>query len=215
MNKKLILNMLQSKKNKKPTSYSDFTLNDLDQLFDIKNRQIALQLIVKDFSIPSWLLKILEIHKTLPKGTEKAKSEMLITPLLSALYDANNTKMKYFSGYSFDVAPEKSLKGRCDYLFSKSESSEIQAPIFGIFEAKDDSIEHYYGQCGAEMYAALLFNQQNNSDIQIIHGAVSDGVAWKFLKLENSFLQIDTKYYTIEDLASLLGVLQGIIDFYE
>jgi hypothetical protein len=158
---------------------------------------------------------LLELHKKLPKGTEKAKSELLIIPILSALFQSNQQRFKYFSGYNFDVDAEKALKGRCDFLLSKSTSAEIKAPVFSIFEAKDDSIEHYDGQCGAEMYAALLFNQQNNSDIQIIHGAVSDGVTWKFLKLENSFLQIDTKYYTIEDLPALLGVLQGIIDFYE
>jgi hypothetical protein len=200
---------------KKPTSYSDFTLTDLKDMFGIENQQVPLRFQVNPIAPPTWLVEVLEIHKSLPKGTQKAKSELLITPVLSAFYQMNPNEFKYFSGYSFDIDPDNALKGRCDYLLSKSLSSEIESPVFGIFEAKDDSIDHYHGQCGSEMYAALLFNQQRNNPISVIHGAVSDGINWQFLRLENKQLWIDTEYYGLQNLPMLLGALQAILDFYD
>ncbi len=203
-----------NKEKKQPSSYSDFTLTDLQTLFGIQSQYQNLQLPAKDFAIPEWLPAFLNAHKGLPNATEKAKSETLITPVMIAFYEANKTRFNYFSGYTFDVAPEKALKGRCDYLLSKSTLPEIDAPVFGIFEAKDDNLEHWYGQCGAEMYAALLFNQERNQPYSVIHGAVSNGLTWQFLRFENSQLLIDTEYYTLSNLSLLLGTLQGILEFY-
>ena len=151
----------------------------------------------------------------LPRGTEKAKSELLIVPVLLELYHKNPNHFQYFSGYNFDIDKENALTGRCDFILSKSQSVMIESPVISIFEAKDDSLEHWYGQCGAEMYASHLFNQQHNSNYKIIHGAVSNGTNWQFLRLENDFLYIDDQFYTIQDLPKLLGVLQTVIDFYK
>lgn len=201
-------------KKEKPKSYSDFTLTDLSEMFGIINRKQTILFENREVIPPKWLEEVLSIHKFLPQATEKAKSELLITPILSAFFSLNKDKCKYFSGYNFDVDIEKSLKGRCDFLFSTSISSEIQSTVFAIFEAKDDSLEHWYGQCGAEMYASQLFNQKNKADFSVIYGAVSNGLNWQFLKLENQTLIIDTEYYTLQNLPLLLGILQQILDFY-
>jgi hypothetical protein len=197
-----------------PKSYLDFTLTHLREMFGISNLPIDLDMIEKPFKTPQWLDEALAIAMKLPRGTEKVKSEIFVTPILLALYEANPKRFQYFSGYSFDVDAKLALRGRCDFLLSKTLSASIEAPIFGIFEAKDDSLEHWYGQCGAEMYAAQLFNQQKNNPIQTIHGAISNGLTWQFLRLDNSILKIDTRFYTIDNPAQLLGVLQGILDFY-
>jgi hypothetical protein len=75
-------------------------------------------------------------------------------------------------------------------------------------------LDKWYGQCGAEMYAARLFNQKQQKDFPIIFGAVTNGFAWQFLKLEGQILYIDTQTYGTRNLPELLGVLQNMIDFY-
>ncbi len=199
---------------KKPTSYSDFTLIDLEEIFGIINSGRNLDLYKKSIQPTEWLLTTLKMQQNVPKGTEKAKSELLVVPVLLEMMQSNNEGFKFFSGYSFEVDAENALKGRCDFLLSKGQSMEIGAPVFGIFEAKDDSLEHWYGQCGAEMYAAMIFNKQRNNSITIIHGAISNGMNWQFLRLEDKQLLIDNTYYGLQNLPILLGVLQGIIDFY-
>jgi hypothetical protein len=152
-----------------PKSYSDFTVAHLREKFGLKDKKQALNLKCEEYPISDWLVTTLEMQKDLPVGTEKAKSELIITPILLELRSKNKTKFTFFSGYTFDVDTENALRGRCDYLLIKdSQSVDIEAPIIGIFEAKDDSIDRWVGQCGAEMYAARLFNQQTKTDIEII-----------------------------------------------
>ncbi len=198
----------------RPTSYSDFTLENLKKMFGIENRYKELQLICLPFEVPSWLVQILKVNKGLPNANEKAKSEFFITPVMTAFYEQNLERFQYFSGYSFDVDKENALKGRCDYLLSKSTSAFIDTPVFAIFEAKDDNLQNWYGQCGAEMYAAHLYNEQNDKPLPFILGAVTNGLIWQFLKLEGNQLWIDTEYYTLQNLPTLLGTLQGILEMY-
>jgi hypothetical protein len=73
------------------------------------------------------------------------------------------------------VDEEKALKGRCDFLLTKHLSINIVAPLIAMTEAKDQNVDNWYGQCGAEMFAARLFNEQKNEPYSIIHGAVTDG----------------------------------------
>jgi type I site-specific restriction endonuclease len=199
----------------KPTSYSDFTLEHLKKMFGIENRYKALELTSLPFDVPSWLPEILKATKGLPNANEKAKSEFFITPVMTAFYQQNAEKFQYFSGYTFDVDKENALRGRCDYLLSKSPSAFIDTPVFAIFEAKDDNLENWYGQCGAEMYASQLYNEQNNNPLPFIFGAVTNGLNWQFMKLEGRQILIDTEYYSLQNLPTLLGVLQGILEMYD
>jgi hypothetical protein len=64
------------------------------------------------------------------------------------------------------------------------------------------------------MFAARIFNEDRNEPIHIIHGAVTNGNAWRFVRLEGALLKIDTDIYTTDNLARLLGALQYLIDFY-
>jgi hypothetical protein len=161
-----------------------------------------------------WLLKTLELNKVLPINSEKARAELLITPVLVECLSRNPKKLQCFSGNIFDVFPEKALKGRCDFLFTKHFSLNIVAPVIAILEAKDDNVDNWYGQCGAEMYAARIFNEQRNEPYRTIYGAVTDGYEWIFLCLEENMLLVDAERYYLADLPRLLGSLQTIIEFY-
>ncbi len=207
--------MKSNQKSSNPKSYSDFTIQHLQDMFGIKDKIASLLLDTQDLLPSDWLLATLARTKGLPTGSEKAKSEMLITPILLDLYERQPQAFSFFSGYTFDVDKSKALTGRCDFLLTKEvQSTNIEAPVIGIFEAKDDSLDKWYGQCGAEMYAARLFNEQQNRNFPIIFGSVTNGFSWQFLKLENSTLWIDTETYGTQNLPKLLGALQYLIGFY-
>ena len=91
----------------------------------------------------------------------------------------------------------------------------MDAPIACIFEAKNDAIEDWYGQCGAEMLAAHIFNERKGNPMPHIHGAVTNGFTWQFLKLENNILYIDSQRYGTANLPQLLGAIQKVYDFYK
>jgi len=211
------LKNLRVRKRKRIRSYSDYSLDALQEICGIENQRADLNLIDNAENVfPSaWLEESLRKNLKMLLNSEKAKSEWLIAPVLTELQERNVHKFNIFSGNSFDVLPEKFLKDRCDYLLNKGQSVNITAPVIGIFEAKDDSLEKWYGQCGAEMVAAQLFNQQHNEPYPIIYGAVTNGYEWIFLRLEENRLLIDNRRYYLQDLSQLLTALQTVVDFYD
>jgi hypothetical protein len=148
-----------------------------------------------------------------PMTTEKARSENLISPVIKEIQKKNINKMTYFSGYGLNVDESKGLTGNCDYLFSaKPNILDIESPIFCLVEAKSGVVDEGYAQCGAEMYASLIYNQLYNEVQEIIYGACTNGLEWVFMKLENNILLIDDERILINDLPKILGILQWIID---
>lgn len=201
-----------ARKNNKPSSYSDYTLDDLKSILGVDNTTADLDLMTQPIEPSDWLKTTLAHSKLVPLNSEKAKSEWLIVPVLTELSVRNPKKFHIFSGNTFDVDKKRALTGRCDFILARHLSVNISAPVFSIFEAKDDSLDKWYGQCGAEMYAARLFNQQKNEPDYPIHGAVTNGRDWQFLRLKEDLLLIDTQMYGLVNLPQLLGTLQKLID---
>jgi hypothetical protein len=145
--------------------------------------------------------------------TEKARSEMLITPVLLDLWRQAQAQISLFSGTEFTVDEARGLTGYCDYILSRSkEQLTINAPVIMIVEAKNENIKGGLGQCVAEMIAAQLFNEREGNGIDTIYGAVTTGEIWKFLKLVGAVASIDlSDYYIVRDVPKILGILwQGI-----
>jgi hypothetical protein len=63
------------------------------------------------------------------------------------------------------------------------------------------------GQCAAEMVAARIFNEREGEGPTIIHGAVTTGTNWRFLKLESNDLLVDRQEYTLEPVGRILAIL--------
>lgn len=145
--------------------------------------------------VSSRLLADLEDAILIPLTTEKAKSEHIVVPVLKELLRKNIDKISYFSGFQFDVDTQRDLSGYCDFILSaQPRQMEVAAPIFCLVEAKNAEIERGLAQCGAEMYAAHLWNSQKGTPHEIIYGCVTNGFSWCFLKLENNILWIDSNY---------------------
>lgn len=194
-------------------SYSKFTYEDLDVLGVIVE-QIDWLEIPLPIEPSDWLKVTLAKNMDLPLSSEKAKCELIISPILTELVEINHKRITYFSGYNFNVDKLQGLNGRCDYIISKRpRSPRIEAPIFSIVEAKNDNLDVGIPQCVAEMYAAWLFNKKRGEDVKTIYGAVTFGLAWQFLKLEDKLAQLDPTIYYISDLPHILGILQSMVVF--
>ncbi|MBV6622239.1 MAG: hypothetical protein KI793_04660 [Rivularia sp. (in: Bacteria)] len=145
-------------------------------------------------------------------GSEKARSELIISPILVEVRKILERKISFFSGEDFTVAPELDLTGVCDFLISRSaEQVFIEAPAIVIIEAKKGDLKPGLGQCAAEMVAAQIFNQQNQIPITTIYGSVTSGTAWRFLKLEGNILTIDLQDYAVPPVEMILGMLVWMV----
>jgi hypothetical protein len=141
-------------------------------------------------------------------NTEKARSELIIAPVLLEIRRILNFQIGFFSGSEFNVDMQAGLSGYCDYILTASkESYEIRTPVVTLAEAKNESIKSSLGQCIAEMVAAQLFNQRNGEAIACIYGAVTTGTDWKFLRLIDKTVWIDKRDYFINEVSQILGIL--------
>jgi hypothetical protein len=146
-------------------------------------------------------------------NSEKARSELIITPVLLEVWRQAQAQISLFSGTEFTVDVERGLTGYCHYILSRSrEQLTVNAPVFMIVEAKNENIKGGLGQCVAEMIAAQMFNAREGNAIDTIYGAVTTGEIWKFLKLVGAVASIDlSDYYIVRDVEKILGILwQGI-----
>ncbi len=199
-----------------PKSYRYYKLTDLANICGIKEKITGNLLgTFAQIEVSDFLQEQIQRNLPLPMPNEKAKSELLIMPILVEMW-VKNQRFRPFSGFTFNIDSSKGLKGVCDFLVSSNpESNTLYEPVISVFEAKNDNIEDWYGQCGAEMYAARLFNQQKGNEIHTIHGAVTNGFTWQFLKLEGQILYIDSQRYGLANLPQLLGAIQKVYDFYK
>ncbi|MBZ8179519.1 hypothetical protein [Oscillatoria salina] len=199
-------------------AYSNFSLAKVKQEFNLTIQEIPN--LFKDIETvkPSKILtELLQEYIPLATaiGTEKARSEFLIAPILSEVRRQFNYQISLFSGTDFNVDLEKGLLGYCDFLISASqEQLFISAPVITIVEAKNENIIGGLGQCIAEMLAAQIFNQRQEIEISVIYGAVTSGTNWRFLTLQENLVCIDLREYYINQIEKILGILLSPIQAY-
>lgn len=89
------------KKAKKIRSYSDYTLDALREICGIDNTKTQLSLFQQTVQPSEWILKTLELNQGLPINTEKARAELLITPVLVEWLNRNPKKLQsiFFGQY--------------------------------------------------------------------------------------------------------------------
>lgn len=196
-------------------SYRDFTLEQIHKTFGLLiEQQTDLFGTVEPVAMDTFFLHYL--HRNIPLAmainTEKAKSEMIVAPMLLELKARLPEHISLFSGTEFNVDPSTGLSGVCDFLISRSpQQLYITAPILTLVEAKNDNIKNGYAQCIAEMIAARIFNEREGNPPDAIYGAVTNGNQWKFLKLHANLVRIDTSDYYISDPQRILGIFVHMV----
>ncbi len=192
-------------------SYSEFTLESVQIAFDLTITERANLLHDTAISKSSDFLK--ELLKefaplALAMNTEKARSELIIAPILVEVRKHFSDRASLFSGVELNIDRDRGLNGVCDFLLSRSPSQlMLKAPVVVVVEAKKENINGALGQCIAEMLAAKLFNQQHQNDIPIIYGAATTGNDWKFLRLCDRLVEIDLTEYQLSNIDKILGIL--------
>ena len=196
-------------------AYSDFKLQDVVKKFGLTiNEKTDLFNEIEEINCSDILNSVLKtnVPLALAINTEKARSEMIIAPVLIEIKTLFYEEISLFSGVDFNVEPEQGLNGVCDFLISKSpEQLFITSPVMTIVEAKNENIKMGLGQCVAEMIAAQSFNQKDGNSITSIYGVVTTGNIWKFLKLTDQIVNIDLSEYYIKDINKILGILTTAI----
>lgn len=195
--------------------YSEFTLRKAKRDFGLTTVEAGRFLPPTEPIAPSVYLteSLIEgLPLATATGSEKARSELIISPILVEVRKILQRQVSLFSGEDFTVDSELGLSGICDFLISRSpEQILIEAPAIVIVEAKKADLKVGLGQCAAEMVAAQKFNEINNIAIATIYGSVSSGTAWRFLKLEGKILTIDLNDYPVPPVEPLLGMLVWMV----
>ena len=199
-------------------SYSEFTLTKAKQelgLTTLEKRGIFAD--VPELAASNLLVDILNYNQPIALGSnsEKARSELIISPILVDLRRQLKEQINLFSGVDFTVDDTRGLNGICDFIITRSpEILVVTAPVIIIVEAKKENINAGLGQCAAEMVAAQIFNGRSEpkseklaKDINTIYGAVTTGSIWQFLKLQEQTLSIDLSEYYLKDVNKILGIL--------
>ena len=195
--------------------YSSWTLSKVSRTFHLETVwQPALFADIEPLVPSSHLTVTLErqLPFALAMGTEKAKSELIIAPVLVEFYLHFESRVSLFSGIDFNVDADEGLTGVCDFLVSLSpQRFDLEAPVIALVEAKNADVKLGVGQCAAEMVAAQRFNADAGNDIRCVYGAITSGTEWLFLKLEGQTLSIDLGTYHISQCDKILGILASMV----
>ena len=196
-------------------AYSNFTLGQVRKAFELETvRKWGIFADIAPVEPSALLTAVLERNMpfALAMGTEKAKSELIVSEVLVELCVHFDNRVSLFSGIDFNVDASKELTGICDFLVSLSpEAFELEAPVIALVEAKNSDVKLGVAQCAAEMVAAQRFNAEHGNSIPRVYGAITSGTDWLFLKLEGKTLHIDMRIYTLERCDRLLGILAGMV----
>ncbi len=193
-------------------AYSEFTLRLLAERFGITVSDADdLFADVPPLPVSDFFHTLLKRHLPIVRGqgTEKARSEMIIAPLLVELREQAGHEIAVFSGVEMSADPALGLYGFCDFLVSRSPTLlAVTAPILAVVEAKREDLTAGVAQCIAEMYAAALVNARDGKRRDVLYGAVTSGTNWRFLRLRGLHAEADLAEYFIEDVDKILGILR-------
>ncbi|KYC35852.1 hypothetical protein WA1_05650 [Scytonema hofmannii PCC 7110] len=196
-------------------AYSEFSLRRAKEEFNLTFKEGSRFLPeTEPIATSPYLTEFLaeSIPLAIATGSEKARSELIVSPILFEVRKILDRSISFFSGEDFTVDPDAGLSGTCDFLISRSpEQLLIEAPVIVIVEAKKENLKAGLGQCIAEMVAAQRFNVAKEHPIPTIYGSVTSGNRWTFLKLEEQTVTIDLTEYLIPPVEKLLGMLLWMV----
>jgi len=201
--------------NKVPKNFSEFDMKTAKEIFSLIEKESTLFTNIQEIPISDWLKKSIEKSKHKSLNSEKERSEILISPILTEIEEMNDFSFKIFSGARLNIDSSRGLTGEFDFAFSQERTSNLEAPIFTVVEAKQADITKHWGQLVAQMIGAREENKKQKKDLKTIFGCVTSGEQWRFAKLENDCVYIDTETYYLLQIEKILGIFQYIVDFYE
>jgi len=147
-------------------AYSDFSLETLLLTFGLTEESDRLFPHVMPAEPSDWLQETLRLGLDfgLKSGSEKARSEFVIAPILLELerwsQEQQRSPFAIHSGKVLTADASQGLTGECDFILSAGPYTRtIQNPIFALVEAKKQDLDLGLGPCGAQLLGARLWNQ--------------------------------------------------------
>jgi hypothetical protein len=195
--------------------YQNFTLETVARQFELKLVNLPFCESLPNADPQPEFLTIFQQWFRLAETAQsaKAKSELLVSPILAEVVQLTQKRVRLFSGEEFNLETEQGLDGVVDFLLSKSTTPYlIEAPIVMLVEADKEGLDLGWGQCVAEMIAAQKFNISKGNEISVIYGSVTSGKLWQFLKLEGKNVTIDRHQYYVMPVERILGILKWMVD---
>jgi hypothetical protein len=151
-----------------------------------------------------------QVPLALSSLTEKARSELIISPILVEIWRRTGRQISLFSGVTMDVDPALDLVGVCDFVIvGEPNAVVVTHPILAIVEAKNDDLRGGLGQCIATMVAAAKLNAARGL-WEPVYGVVTTGTVWRFLRLIGETAHIEQREQTLDDLEHILATLLTI-----
>jgi hypothetical protein len=195
--------------------YGEFSIEEVKARFRIRIAETAEYFAdIPPATVSDFLIGMLteNVPLAVAISTEKARSELIIAPVLLETRRQVQRRVSLFSGVEFTVDQSQGLNGVCDFLFSLSpEQLTIEVPVVAIVEAKNDNLKSGLGQCMAEMVAARLFNREKGRELPSVYGVVTTGSLWKFMRLEGDVVSLDFREYPISELGRVVGILVSMV----
>lgn len=196
-------------------AFNTFTLNQLRKEFSLDiSRQPDLFTAVSSVPISDFLRVALSKYTdvALRSGSEKARSELLIAPILVEVYERMLDRVNLFSGVEFKVDEAKGLSGFCDFIFTLAPLAiDIQSPVISVVEAKKEDIIAGIPQCLAELVAAQIYNAADGKPLESLYGVVTNGEGWKFLQLRGIQALIDDDFYYLDNVDKIVGIMLSML----
>jgi len=195
-------------------AYGDFTLKDVVTKFGLTTVEgIDLFAAVPEVQPSERLASLLRDYLPIALAihTEKARSELLTAPVLAELRLTLHPRVSLFSGNEFSVDAALGLTGFCDFILTRQPRQLVMTPpVVAIVEAKNDNLRNGRAPCIAAMVASRLLNERAGSPT-VVHGVVTTGSAWKFLRLEGDALTLDLPEYFIVQPGRIVAILRQMI----
>jgi hypothetical protein len=194
-------------------SYADFSLEMVESTFGLLSRPGDLFPGLGPVPVAEWLRDYLSRGRQVAAlVSEKARSEYLVAPILMAARELTDSDLAIFSGQRLDVDPARGLLGECDYIVALTPPlPRLRAPLITVLEAKKGDLEPALGQCAAQMVGARLFNERAGQGHIHVHGCVTSGEIWQFLRLGQTELIIDRTRFFLDNVGGILAALQAIV----
>jgi hypothetical protein len=195
-------------------AYGDFKFEQVLEKFSLSLVERDLFEAVIDIHPSQWLIETLAKGRrfALTASTEKAKSEFIIAPTLLEVEGNYPNQIAIYSGKNLEANIADGLSGECDFIIGKgSVSAIIGTPIIALVEAKRESIENGLGQCAAQMYGSVIYNQKHGENSNKVYGCVTTGDLWQFMKLEDKLITIDRNVIYLNELDRILSCFNAII----
>ncbi|MCJ8281385.1 MAG: hypothetical protein MJK14_16320 [Rivularia sp. ALOHA_DT_140] len=115
--------------------YSQFTIEDIKTSFDITiSEKFGIFADIPEIEYSDFLKQSLQeyLPLALAINTEKARSELIVMPILVEIKKQLSSQISIFSGKDFSVEPIQGLTDFCDFLISLSREQLVIEPIWDL-----------------------------------------------------------------------------------